>query len=60
MNKFQTIQTREIISKKEVLTILLDFRKKIDILSAYIIDTTYDRLDREEINNIICNFFSHG
>lgn len=61
MSQLQTIRSAEVngtgITKKEALVILLDIRKKIDIMAATLIDTPCDHFDREEINTILHKFF---
>lgn len=39
---------------------LLDLRKKIDIMSAEIIKSSRDSFDEEEIKTVLHNFFANG
>lgn len=59
MSELEAIQTRKIISKMEALSYLLAIRKKIDIMSATLIDSPSDTFEKEEIDKIL-NLFFYG
>lgn len=61
MSQLQTAESREVIpkrlTKKEALIYLLAIRKKIDIMTANLIEFSSDRYEKDEIDNILHTFF---
>lgn len=61
MSQIQTARPDEVIrkgiTKREALVILLAIRKKIDIMSATLIESPLDSFEKAEIENTLHSFF---
>lgn len=61
MSQLQTAESREVIptrlTKKDALIYLLAIRKKIDIMTANLIESSSDTFEKDEIDNILHTFF---